>query len=114
MTDSIEKFWDWFKEHNKSYISLDEINEDVKEQLLNDLQDHLHEYCDQLYFQIGGMPGEVQELIITAEGNTDFFEQVEALVNDAPKINNWTFIAFIHSLNDLRVTNFEDVELRPA
>jgi len=114
MTNSIEKFWNWFEEHNKSYLSLDEINEAVKEQLLNELQDHLHEYCDRLYFQVGGMPGQEQELIITAEGNTDFFEQVEALVNNAPAIDDWTFVAFIQPRDDLVTTNFEDVELKPA
>jgi hypothetical protein len=114
MTDAEGKFWSWFKEHSKSYLSIDEIDEDAKEQLLDDLLGHLHEYCDQLYFQVGGMPGEEQELIITAEGNTDFFEQVEILVNNAPDINNWAFTAFIQPQDDLNTTNFEDVELKPA
>jgi hypothetical protein len=111
MRDTTKKFWDWFKEHNESYLSIDE---DSKEQLLNDLQDHLHEYCDHLYFQVGGMPGEKQELIITAEGDSDFFDEVETLVNSAPLIDNWTFIAFIQPEGDLATTNFEDVELKPA
>ena len=53
-------------------MSLNEIDEDEKDQLLEDLQGHLHEYCDQLYFQVGGNSGEEQELIITAEGDKDF------------------------------------------
>ncbi len=113
MTTATKEFWDWFKKHNKSYLFVDEVDEDVREQLLNDLQDHLHEYCDQLYFQVGGMPGEDQDLIITAEGNSDFFEQVETLVNNAPVIDNWKFVAFIQQINDLDTTNFEGVELRP-
>lgn len=108
-----EEFWDWFEEHNKAYLFIDDVDEDVKEQLLSDLQDHLHEYCDQLYFQVGGMHGEEQELIITAEGNSDFFEQVEALVNSAPVIDNWKFVAFIQPADDLDTTNFEGVELKP-
>jgi hypothetical protein len=114
MTSSTKIFWNWFKEHNKSYLSLNEIDEDEKDQLLEDLQGHLHEYCDQLYFQVGGNYREEQELIITAEGDKDFFDQVEALINSAPAIENWTFIAFIQPQDDLDTTKFEDVELRPA
>jgi hypothetical protein len=114
MTDAAKKFWSWFKEHNKSYLFVDEVDEDVKEQLLNALLDNLHEYCDQLYFQVGGMPSGEQELIITAEGNIDFFEQVETLVSNAPAIDNWKFIGFIQPQDDLNTTNFEDVELKPA
>jgi hypothetical protein len=110
MTTAAKEFWDWFEKHNKAYLFVDE---DVKEQLLDDLQDHLHEYCDQLYFQVGGAPGEEQELIITAEGNSDFFEQVEALVNNAPVIDNWKFVAFFQPSDDLDTTNFEGVELSP-
>jgi len=35
MTDAAKEFWDWFREHNKSYLFIDEVDEDVKEQLLN-------------------------------------------------------------------------------
>jgi hypothetical protein len=114
MEDPTKIFWNWFKEHNNSYLSVDEVDEDVKDQMLNDLQDHLHEYCEHLYFEVGGMAGEEQELIITAEGDTDFFEQVEALINSAPAIDNWTFTAFIQPRDDLKITNFEDVELKLA
>ena len=114
MKDAIRKFWDWFNEHNTSYLLIDKVGDDVKEQLLDDLLDHLHEYCDQLYFQVGGMPGEEQELVITADGDSDFFEQVETLVNCAPVIDNWNFVAFIQPQDDLDTTNFEDVELKPA
>ncbi len=114
MTGSTKIFWNWFNEHNKSYLSLNEIDKDEKDQLLEDLQDHLHEYCDQLYFQVGGNSGEEQELIITAEGDKDFFEQVEVLVSSAPVIDNWKFVAFIQPSDDLDTTNFEDVELKPS
>src|SRR5277367_4402187 len=113
MTTATKEFWDWFEKNNKGYQFIDNIDEDVKEHLLDDLQVHLHKYCDKLYFQVGGAPGEQQELIITAEGNSDFFEQVEALVNNAPVIDNWKFVAFIQRSDELDITNFEGVELSP-
>jgi hypothetical protein len=76
---------------------------------------HLHEYCDQLYFEIGGMPGEADhELIITAAGNPDFFGKVESIINNAPVIDNWTFIAFIQPKDNMVTANFEGIELKPA
>jgi hypothetical protein len=114
MAGNTKEFWNWFKEHNNSFLFVDEVDEGVKEQLLNDLLGQLQKYCDQLCFQVGGMPGEEQELIITAEENEDFFEQVETLVNSAPHIDNWIFTAFIQPQDDLRATKFEDIELKPA
>jgi hypothetical protein len=114
MDDKAKKFWAWFTEHNISYLNINDIDEDKKEQLLDELLNHLHEYCTRLYFQVGGMSGEKQELIITAEGNADYFDQVEVFVNNAPPIDNWSFIAFIQPENDLVTTKFEDVELMPT
>jgi hypothetical protein len=112
MTTPTEKFWNWFSENNKSYLFLDEVSDDEKEQLLENMTDRLHEYCDQLWFEVGGMPGETYELIITAEGNVDFFEQVEALINGAPAIDNWKFIAFIQPVEGDNTINFEGVEIK--
>lgn len=35
------------------------------------------------------------ELILTANGNPQFFEQVINLVDNAPQLKNWKFTAFI-------------------
>jgi hypothetical protein len=90
-----QQFWDWFKGNEAKYFFLNQINdENEKERLLADLLSHLHEYCDQLYFEVGGHTNEKQDLIITAEGAVDFFEHVEALVKQAPTLEYWNIIAF--------------------
>jgi hypothetical protein len=112
MTDKTEMFWEWFREHCRSYLNIDDLEEDVKEQLLDELLEHLHQYCDQLYFEIGETPAGKPELIVTAEGKTDFFNQVEYLVNSAPVIDDWLFTAFIQPLGGGNVIKYEDVELK--
>lgn len=92
--DTSLKFWDWFKDNNKAYTFLNSVDEDVKEKLLNDFLEQLHKYCDKIYFEIGSAGNEDQELIITAEGDKDYFDQIEHLINTAPSIKGWTFIAF--------------------
>jgi len=105
------KFWQWFSDNQNAYTFLASIDESAKEKLLDDLLARLHEYCDQLYFEVGGFPEGEQELIITAEGNVDYFPKVEELIADAPSIDGWTFIAFKQPTNDPFTTKWGDLEL---
>jgi hypothetical protein len=114
MQDSATRFWNWFKEHNKGYSFLNQVDPEIKEKLLNDLLRELHEYCDKLYFEIGSHPDdECQELIITAEGNKDYFSKVEYLVGAAPQIDNWIFIAFIPPRDINFQMDYEGLVLNP-
>jgi hypothetical protein len=109
--DTTLQFWNWFKDNNKAYTFLNSVDEDAKEKLLNDLLEQLHKYCDSIYFEIGGYPNADQELIITAEGDKNYFDKVEALVNAAPKINGWTFIALKPPMPDNFTSKWDDLEL---
>ncbi|WP_131539552.1 hypothetical protein [Pedobacter nototheniae] len=46
-----------------------------------------------MFFEIGGYPNDKQDLIITADGNSAFFNKVELLVNQAPLLAHWNVIA---------------------
>lgn len=105
------EFWQWFTHNHQAYTFLTSIDESVKQELLDNLLSRLHKYCDKLYFEIGGFPDEDQELIITAEGNKDYFSKVEELIGDAPGIKGWSFIAFKQPTNDHFKSKWGDIEL---
>ncbi len=114
MKDKARQFWEWFEAHCKPYIFLNELEQDKKTLLLNDLLTHLHWYCEHLNFEIGGEPGGKLELIITADGDAFYFEEVNTLISNAPKLADWDFIAFIPPRGDSFEFGFEDVVLKAS
>jgi hypothetical protein len=89
-------FWNWFANNQSHYLCIHDAEKaDVMKRLLDELLEKLHLYCDQLFFEIGGEPENAKiEFIITAEGDVNYFEHVERLVNAFPDIEGWNIIAF--------------------
>lgn len=108
-----EQFWDWFKSNEAKYFFLNQINDAEEiEKLLNEFLENLHRYCDKLFFEIGGHPDDKQDLIITAEGDTDYFNQVEKIVSSSPELEYWNVIAFKPIRTDY-VTEYKGITLDP-
>jgi len=108
------RFWKWFAANQTSYLHLDEKEHDEIEYLLNELLQQLHVYCDKLVFQIGGNEPTVKELIISAEGNADYFETVEKLVYMAPKLTKWKFIALAPATRLVQAIEYDGLEIDPC
>ena len=107
-------FWNWFLKNNSKFLSLNQINDrNLKENLLDELLGQLHDYSENLYFEIGGKPNEPQELVITAEGKKEHFDEVDKLITEAPSIPNWRFIAFKQPEHISFITEYEGLILDP-
>ena len=109
-----EVFWKWFSENSSKYYFLNQIKDpSLKEKLLNNLLAHLQEYNENLFFEIGGKPNGIQELIISAGGNKKYFDLVEKLVAKAPNISNWEIKALKPAMGINFVTSYEGIEIDP-
>lgn len=90
-----KQFWSWFEADNAKYLFLNDMSPELKSQALKKFQQELHEYCNSVYFLIGNEnEARKKELIITAEGNKDYFNHVEFLIDNAPELPRWELLKF--------------------
>lgn len=102
--EKTERFWQWFQDHNEQLISLGDLDEKGRRELEEELQNKLTEYCDGLTCDMGEATADGRTLTFTAEGDTDLFRYVVELVDAAPDLDWWQFVAFKQPLGtDLRV-----------
>jgi hypothetical protein len=114
-TEQAENFWSWFTANNNKYLFLDVVDDEEKESLMDALLSQLHKFCNQLYFLIGGGKEQlVFELILTAEGNSDYFSHVEFLVAKAPPLKDWQVIAFKQPVDEPFFTMYQGRRFDPA
>ena len=92
--DKVEIFWHWFTDHNEQLVMLNDLSDKEREQLLDALQKQLTAYCDGLTYEIGEPTANGRTLTFTAEGDSDLFRYVVELVDNAPDLDWWEFIAF--------------------
>ena len=89
-----ETFWKWFIDHNEQLVALGDLGDKEREALEGALQRQLTQYCDGLSYEIGEATANGRTLTFSAEGDTDLFRYVVELVDDAPDLDWWDFVAF--------------------
>ncbi len=100
-----EKFWQWFANNNEQLTMLGELDEKGQQQLLDEMQCHLEEYCEGLSFEMGEPTPSGRTLTFSAEGDMDLFRYVVELTENAPDMDWWEFVAFKQPKGkDLKVT----------
>ena len=104
-------FWSWFERHAPRFAQL---RDDPQEAVLDEIQARLHAYCEHLWFEVGGPPAGPMEFVISAEGNEDFFPEVQALADAAPIIPGWAVVAFKPPQGFDFVTSYEGLEIVPG
>lgn len=97
----INIFWNWFQDNNQTIKNLFNDTPENQKHISFWLSKNLSYYCKEIDFMIV-LPVDKNknksEFIITANGNPEYFNQVIDLVDNAPKLKNWKFIAFIQPM----------------
>ena len=84
-----------------------DLEEKKRDELLNALQYQLTKYCDGLTYEIGDATANGRTLTFTAEGDTDLFRYVVELVDNAPDLDWWEFVAFKQPLGTQLKVRFD-------
>lgn len=96
-THEIKLFWEWFYCNEITLCSLRTQDAKIQKVFIYWLDRHLHNYCEGLdcIIMFPEKSGELLKLVISANGNPEFFDYVVALCDDAPEFKNWKIVPFI-------------------
>lgn len=121
---NIKLFWNWIQYNERTLRNLQNEKPKIQKLFLFWLDKNLHYYSEGLDCIIifPKRDNKSIQLIISANGNPDFFEAVTALVDNAPKLKNWNFIAFIQPSEDIEEMEagldkpyvFKDINLKAS
>jgi hypothetical protein len=121
---SITLFWDWIRYNEQTLKNLRNEKPAVQKMFIYWLDKHLHNYCEQLesILMFPANKNEPTQLVISASGNPLYFAQVTTMIENAPKLRNWKFIAFIQPSQDIKEMEagldkpyvFKDINLKAS
>lgn len=101
----VNLFWNWFSDNNERLTMLGDLDEKEQQSLLEELQEQLEAYCEGLTYEMGEPTPSGRTLTFSAEGDMDLFRYVVELVDNAPDLDWWEFVAFKQPKGtDLKVT----------
>jgi len=104
-----QDFWDWFSKNANAYFHF-EKNQNV---LFTTLKTKLNRINPDLVFEFGPIKDdETRELIISADGIKTAFPIITNLVNQAPTLKNWKFIAFRQPRAEVTQINYQNLLVR--
>lgn len=89
-----EFFWNWFVANSERLTMLNDLDEAVRQQLLDEMQHQLDAYCEGLTFEIGEQTAQGRTLTISADGDFDLFRYVVDLTDNAPDVDWWEVVPF--------------------
>ncbi len=109
----IEKFWMWFQANEKDLRDFQKNPDKTLTQVL----DSARKIQSGLAIEFEPPKNNIINVTISADGNRDLFPIVKEIVEKAPKIEGWTFVAFRQRMTSDKVKGMvlkaQDHELNP-
>ncbi|MBP2281735.1 hypothetical protein H4V97_000053 [Flavobacterium sp. CG_23.5] len=93
----INTFWNWFQDNNQRIKNSCNESPEKQKEILFWLGKNISYYCREIDFIIVFPKKENSktEFIVTANGSSDYFQQVTLLIDNAPRLRTWKFTAFL-------------------
>ena len=93
----IHTFWNWFQDNNQTIKKLIHETPQNQQYIIFWINKNLSYYCREIDFIIVYPKKENSkaEFIVTANGNSTYFQQVTALIDNAPRLRTWNFNTFL-------------------
>jgi hypothetical protein len=107
---SVRDFWQWFVGHEAEFNSLSKPDQSFWDVAL----DELKKVDKRLRFELSNADVSPREYIVTAEGYVDAFPAAEMLVDHAPEIGGWEFLALKPPMGFTFTTRYEGIFFDPA
>jgi hypothetical protein len=107
---SYQDFWNWFQKNERDLFKVIKEKRDVKKNFFNIISPKLDELRDGYHFTCGVPDDGIARLTFTADGVIENIVFVEELVQAAPKIKGWEFIALKQPVDDEGL-NLNSVEI---
>jgi hypothetical protein len=93
----INTFWNWFQDNNQRIKNSCNESPEKQKEILFWLGKNLSYYCREIDFIIvfSKKENSKTEFIVTANGSSNYFQQVTLLIDNAPRLRTWKFTAFL-------------------
>jgi hypothetical protein len=101
-----QQFWTWFQQHEKQFYTATQDHSRIERDFFTPLAPQLEAMGRGFNF-LAGMNEKVAELVITPDGVIENIALVEALIQVAPKLPNWNFIALKPAVGEGISIDFE-------
>ena len=92
MKRTVEDFWQWFADNKELLMDIDSLEESEAEAVLLNFDEILKSYSEGLDFEIGDLTTNGRTLLLTTNGNEDFFDDVFNLYDNAPILDFWEIL----------------------
>lgn len=111
MEDKANIFWEKFLEIKDILMDIDSLDDAEANKILIQLDNNLKTYSSGIDFELEDITTEGRELVFTASGDEDYFEDVIVLVQTAPIMDFWKITAFAQPKGKNQQMEFENIKL---
>lgn len=81
-----EDFWKFFQQNSDTLMDIDSLEEKQADELLEKTDKVLKQYSEGIDFELGDLTTKGRTLTFTAHGDTDYFDDLISLCENAPHI----------------------------